>query len=252
MIKIHFVFMLAVILVLSSCASKKDLVYFQGIDTLEHITNRDYSPRYKADDKISIAVSALDPTAAMPFNSFEPSMGTAASGNQRTLPYLVAKNGTIEFPQLGTIEVVGLTRLQLIVLLKEKLAPFLVNPSIIIKLLNFTVTILGEVNQAGSFVVPDERITILDAIGLAGDLTMHGVRQNVLVIRETDTEKEFKRIDLTDSNLFKSPVYYLQQNDVVYVEPNKPKVNSSSTSAATGVWISITSLTITIITLLTR
>lgn len=249
--KIHVILMLAVIVVLSSCASKKDLLYFQGIDSLELVNNTDYSPRFKAGDQLSIAVSSLEPTAAIPFNSFEPSMGTG-SVKQGLLPYLVAKDGTIAFPQLGTLHIIGLTRVELIVLLKEKLKPFLVNPSVNIQWLNFTISVIGEVKNPGAYKIQDERVSVLDAIGLAGDLTIHGVRQNVLVIRETDREKQFERIDLTATNMFESPVYYLQQNDVVYIEPNRPKINSSSSSAITGVWISVTSLAITIITLLTR
>ncbi|MEI6864730.1 polysaccharide biosynthesis/export family protein [Flavicella sp.] len=248
MSKIYAVLILMVVL-LSSCASKKDLLYFQGIDTKEQVLNTDFSPKIKAGDQLSIMISALDPLAVIPFNSFKPNMGTG-NGNVELLPYSVAQDGTIEFPQLGTIEVAGYTRVELIAVLKEKLAPFLVNPSINIQWLNFTITVLGEVKSPGAYIILDERVTILDAIGLAGDLTIHGVRQNVLVIRETDTEKQFERIDLTATNLFESPVYYLQQNDVVYVEPNKPRVNSSAASSVTGIWISITSLTITIIALI--
>ena len=246
--KFYHIFLL-VFLVFCSCASKKDLIYFQGVDTAAQVQNTNYSPKIKADDLLNIAVSALDPTAAIPYNSFKPSLGIT-SANQDILPYLVAKDGTIEFPQLGTIHVADLTRQELIALLKTKLEPFLVNPTINIQLMNFTVTVLGEVKKPGAYTIADERVTVLDAIGLAGDLTVHGVRQNILVIRETDSEKQFERIDLTATNLFESPVYYLQQNDVVYVEPNKPKINSAATSSVTGIWISITSLAITIITLI--
>lgn len=237
------------VLFVVSCASKKDLVYFQGVDEIQKVVNTDYTPVLKADDQLSIIVSALDPAAALPFNTFEPSPGTGAS-NVETISYLIAKDGTIEFPQLGTLHVAGLTRVELIAMLKEKLEPFLVNPSVNIQLLNFTVTVLGEVKKPGAYQIKDERITVLDAIGLAGDLSVWGTRQNVLVIRETETGKVFERIDLTSSAVFDSPVYYLTQNDVVYVEPNKAKVNSSATSSATGIWISVTSLFITIVTLI--
>ena len=235
---------------ISSCASKKDLVYFQGVDQIEESVNTDYTPVLKADDKLSITIAAMDPIAAIPYNNFEPML--SATGQSELQSYLIAKNGTIEFPQLGTLQIAGLTRLELIAMLQEKLAPFLVKPMVNVQLLNFTVTVLGEVKKPGAFQVKKERITVLDAIGLAGDLTVHGTRQNVLVIRETETGKVFERIDLTSSELFESPVYYLSQNDVVYIEPNKPKINSSATSATTGVWISVTSLLITILALVIK
>ena len=235
---------------ISSCASKKDLVYFQGVDQIEESVNTDYTPVLKADDKLSITIAAMDPIAAIPYNNFEPML--SATGQSELQSYLIAKNGTIEFPQLGTLQIAGLTRLELIAMLQDKLAPFLVKPTVNVQLLNFKVTVLGEVKRPGAFQLKNERITVLDAIGLAGDLTVHGTRQNVLVIRETETGKVFERIDLTSSELFESPVYYLSQNDVVYIEPNKPKINSSATSATTGVWISVTSLLITILALVIK
>ncbi|WP_226913044.1 polysaccharide biosynthesis/export family protein [Flavicella marina] len=247
----HLVRSLVLLLFIASCAPKKKLVYFQGVDALEEVENTNYSPKIKPDDQLSIAVNSLDPSAAIPFNNFQPTLGVNAA-NVDLLPYLVAKDGTIDFPQLGSLKVAGLTRLELMELLKQRLEPFLVQPTVNIQILNFTVTILGEVKAPGAYKIDKERISILDAVGLAGDLTVHGMRNNVLVIREHQEEKEFVRVDLTAANLFESPMYYLQQNDVVYVEPNKPKVNSSATSAATGVWISITSLTIAIITLITK
>jgi len=235
---------------ISSCASKKDLVYFQGVDQIEESVNTDYTPVLKADDKLSITIAAMDPIAAIPYNNFEPML--SAMGQSELQSYLIAKNGTIEFPQLGRLQIAGLTRLELIAMLQDKLAPFLVKPTVNVQLLNFKVTVLGEVKRPGAFQLKNERITVLDAIGLAGDLTVHGTRQNVLVIRETETGKVFERIDLTSSELFESPVYYLSQNDVVYIEPNKPKINSSATSATTGVWISVTSLLITILALVIK
>jgi polysaccharide export outer membrane protein len=236
------------LLLIVSCASKKNLVYFQGVDEIEESVNTDYTPVLRADDQLSITVTALDPIAAVPFNTFKPML--AVNGQSELEPYLIAKNGTIEFPQLGTLHIAGFTRVEVVAMLKKKLAPFLVKPNVNIQLLNFTVTVLGEVKRPGAYQVKKERITVLDAIGLAGDLNIHGTRNNVLVIRETETGKVFERIDLTSSKMFDSPAYYLVQNDVVYIEPNKPKINSSATSATTGVWISITSLVITIIALI--
>lgn len=244
------------LLSLGSCASKKDLVYFQDAELLEAKESfMNYTPLFKADDQLSITVSALDNTAAAPFNlpvaGFNMN-GTSAIGQQALQTYLIAKDGSIEFPQLGKLYVAGLSRLETIALLKEKLAPYLVDPVVNIQLLNFKVTILGEVKKPGSFTIKNERITILEAIGLAGDLTIFGKRHNVLIVRETSKGKVSERLDLSSSDLFNSPFYYLQQNDVIYIEPNKPKINSSTNSSTNGVIISITSLLITIVTILIR
>ena len=241
---------------LNSCAPKKDVVYFGGVDTLQVAkANLSYAPVYKADDQLAITVSALDNAAALPFNlpvaSFNTD-GKSAVGTQQLQTYLIAKDGSINFPQLGTIQMAGLTRLQAIDLFNEKLAPFLVDPVVNITLLNFKITVLGEVKKPGTYPVKTERISVIEALGKAGDLTIHGTRQNALLIRETAEGKQYERIDLTASDVFSSPYYYMQQNDVLYIEPNKPKVNSSATSATTGVWISITSLLITIITLIVK
>lgn len=241
---------------LSACAPKKDVVYFTGIDTLQVAnSNLNYTPVFKPDDQLTISVSALDLEAALPFNlpvaSFNTN-GTSVAGNQQLQSYLIAKDGTIEFPQLGTMQMAGLTRLQAITMLKEKLKPFLVDPVVNITLVNFKVTVLGEVKKPGTYAVKSERISVLEAIGLAGDLTIHGTRQNALLIRETSEGKVYERIDLSTTDLFNSSYYYLQQNDVLYIEPNKPKVNSSATSSTTGVWISVTSLLITVITLIVK
>jgi polysaccharide export outer membrane protein len=174
------------------------------------------------------------------------------AGTPQLQTYLIAKDGSIDYPQLGQLELAGLTRLQAQELLKNKLKPFLVNPIVNLRLLNFKVTVLGEVKRPGTYDVQNERITVLEALGLAGDLTVYGTRQNVLVVREAGIGKTYERIDLTSSKLFDSPIYYLQQNDVVYIEPNQPKVNSSTNSSTNGIIISAVSLLLTIISITLR
>ena len=247
---------ISALLYLGSCASKKDLVYFQGtelqsIDTI----HQNYSPVLKADDLLSITVSSIDIEAAIPFNLPLASIntnGVSATGSPQLQSYLIAADGSIEFPQLGTLYLAGLTRLQAIAFLKNKLTPYLQEPIVVLKILNFKVTVLGEVKSPGTYPVNNERITVVEALGLSGDLTIWGVRSNVLVIRETQAGKSYTRVDLTSAAMFDSPVYYLQQNDVVYIEPNKPKINNSASSATTGIIISVTSLVITLISLLVR
>ena len=254
---IKYIAGLVLVSVLSvSCFSSKKILYFQGVDEAAVDTTKvNYSPVLKPDDQLSILVSSMDMEAAMPFNlpaaSFNTS-GLSTNGNPQLQTYLIAQNGTIEFPQLGNIHVAGLTRLEVIALFKEKLTPLLRDPVITVQIVNFKVTVLGEVKKPGTYPVKNERITVVEAIGLAGDMSLWGVRSNVLVIRETELGKTYNRIDLTTADMFNSPVYYLQQNDVVYIEPNSPRVNNAATSATTGIIISVTGLIITIISILTR
>lgn len=245
--------LLGVLLFLGSCASKKDMVYFQGVDEVNlDSVNGDYSPVLLPDDQLSIVVSSLDMKAAIPFNLPVVSVdvtGTIAAGGVVLQTYLIASDGTIEFPQLGTLKLAGLTRLEAVLFLKEKLRPFLLDPVVNMQLVNFKVTVLGEVKRPGKISVKNERITIVEALGSVGDATLWGKRENVLVIRETEQGKTYTRIDLTSEKMFQSPVYYLQQNDVVYVEPNKPRINNSATSSTTSIIISVTSLVITVLAL---
>ena len=155
-------------LILNSCASKKDLVYFQGVDALELTNNLNYTPLLKADDKLSITVASLDNEAAIPFNlpviSYN-ATGNFVAGTPQLQTYLIAKDGSIDYPQLGQLQLAGLTRLQAQELLKNKLKPFLVNPIVNLRLLNFKVTVLGEVKRPGTYDVQNERITVLEALG---------------------------------------------------------------------------------------
>jgi polysaccharide export outer membrane protein len=148
---------------------------------------------------------------------------------------------------LGTIKVEGLTRQDLTYLLVEKIKTMATDPIVNIRLANFTITILGEVSRPGTFTIQDERITILEALGLASDLTIFGERKNLLVIREIDGKKKFAHVDLTSINTVNSPVYYLQQNDVIYVEPNKARIRSSSFNQNNGVIIAAVGTLATIV-----
>lgn len=234
-----------------SCVSKKELIYLQGIDAVEKHANKDYTPVFKPDDQLLISVTTADNEPALPFNIYKP-IGKTSTSRLELEPYLVDVEGNIEFPELGKLQVVGMTRVELKELLKEKLQPYLNNPRVTVDFQNFKITVLGDVKNPGSFKIESERISILDALGMAGDLNVHGERKNILVIREVAKDKKFYRIDLTSPELFDSPVFYLEQNDVVYVEPNKAKINSSATSPATYVWISVASVVIALLTLITR
>lgn len=231
-----------------SCASKKDVVYFQDTQDYETmISDNSYSYKFKVDDLLSINVSTLDPEASIPFNLLTgpPSQQGGGFGQVQQIDYIVNKEGNIDFPVLGPVNILGLTPKETKELLKEKLKIYLKNPIINIRLQNFTVTILGQVNRPGTYQVNGEQITILEALGLAGDLGIKGTRENVLVIRDFNGTKVSQRVDLTKKETLNSPVYYLTQNDVIYVEPNKSAITSSSLDNRASIAISLASLLIT-------
>jgi len=241
-IRILLISILAIVMT-TSCASRKNIVYFQDEPIEKGLLKLEPEQLiYKSDDILIINVSAFDQETIAPFNltvvSSNSSNLTGIQGQLQLQTYLVDYNGNIEFPVLGTIKVAGLTRTELTALLTERISEYANNPIINIRLANFTVTILGEVSNPGMFTIQDERITIVEAIGLARDLTIYGERKNVLLIREIDGKKKFTKIDLTSINTVNAPTYYLQQNDVIYVEPNKSKVRSSSYNPNTGIVIS--------------
>ena len=247
---------LLISLLIFSCASRKKLVYFQNsTDPISTVSNNSYSPKFKPDDFLYIVVYGADDNSTKPFN-LPPSLNSSNRGYSIGAPanqgFLINEKGEIDFPILGTIKIGGLERSQAIELLKEKIKPYINNPIINIQIQNFKVTVLGEVKNPGTFTIPNERITLLEAIGLAGDLNITGVRNNILVIREENGQKKEYKIDLTTKEIFNSPVYYLNQNDVVYIQPNQARANSSLISAASSVFISTASLLITMINILTK
>jgi polysaccharide export outer membrane protein len=205
-------------------------------------------------DMISINVFCLDNQCA----NF--TISNASSTNNRGYSngypaingYLISQDGEIDFPLIGKIKVIGLSLKETEELLKEKLSIYVKNPIVNIQIINFKITILGDVRSPGTFLVPNERITLLEAIGLAGDLNISGKRNNILVVRVENNSKKEYRIDLTKKDLFTSPVYYLKQNDIVYIEPNKAKINSSAVSSSAGIILSLASLFITTINLISK
>ncbi len=236
---------------LSSCGTPKDLVYFEDEPIEDGLLMAEPKQLlYKPDDILTINVSALDPDTVKPFNLPVVASNTndvmSAQGGMQLQTYLVDYNGNIEFPVLGRLKVAGLTRTELTSLLVERIGTMANNPIVNVRLANFTITIIGEVSNPGTFTIQDERITILEALGLASDLTIYGARKNVLIIREVDGKKKFATIDLTSINTVNSPVYYLQQNDVIYVEPNKARKRQSTYTQNNVVIISAISTLATI------
>lgn len=235
---------------LGSCVSKKEIVYLQdveGINVLETIEK--VEPKIQQNDILSINVSALDAEAALPFNLFEAGAATTAA---KPISYLVNSDGDINFPVLGKIKVEGYTSKEITDQLTKALAVYIKNPIVNIRLTNFKVTVLGEVKSPGTYPVPNERISILEAIGMAGDLTIQGKRKTVTLIREQEGKRTFVNFDLTSKEMLNSPYFYLAQNDVLIVEPNKTKINSSAVGPNIGVIFASISTLISIIVLITR
>ncbi len=246
----HFIVISILSLFFFSCASKKDVVYFQDTQDYETlVSDNSYAYKFKVDDLLSINVSTLDPEASIPFNLLTAPQGQITGGGgvgqAQQIDYIVNKDGDIDFPVLGEVNILGLTPNETKELLKEKLKIYLKNPIINIRLRNFTVTVLGQVARPGTYEVNGEQITVLEALGLAGDLDIKGERTNVLIIRDFNGTKISQRIDLTKKAALNSPVYYLTQNDVVYVEPNKSAVTSSALDNRATIAISIASVLIT-------
>jgi len=243
------VLLILVIFILSSCGSAKreDVVYFQDASNFETLVdNNKTATKFKVDDLVSIYVSSLDPEASVPFNLIrgarEISPGLGGSSRAEQVDYLVDQDGMIDFPVIGKIKISGLSPDELRNMLRDLLSDYLKDPIINIRLRNFKVTVLGEVTRPGSYNVISEQITIMEALGLAGDMSLRAVRDNVLVIRTFAGTKVYTRIDLTSKELTKSPVYYLTQNDVVYVEPNKQGRKESTLDPLLPVYLTLFTL----------
>jgi polysaccharide export outer membrane protein len=245
---------------LQSCKTREKLVYFQSgnLDSLASLQST-FDPTFQIDDFLSIVITAQEPETVIPFNlmttTANQSSGVSGYTNGNPAPngYLIDQNGNILFPIVGTLKLAGLNRQEAVDLIQSKLKDYLASPGVQIQILNYKVTVLGDVRAPGTFKIPNERITLLEALGLSGDLNITGERKNILVIREENGQKKEYRVDLTQKDLFASPVYYLRQNDVVYVEPNVTQRSSSTIwRTSGGIFISLTSLIITTIILITR
>lgn len=249
------------IMMVTSCAPVKNIAYFQD-KALNHPEQIDKHGGIviQPKDMISIIVSSRNPELAAMFNlplvSYQAGSEIADSSGQKLIGYVVDNNGYIDFPVLGTIQVAGLTRWELAELIKDRLLKegYLTDAVVTVEFMNFKVSVLGEVNNPGTFTIQGDKVTVLQALSLAGDLTIFGERTNVTVIREQDGKRTFYNIDLCSVDMFKSPAYNLQQNDIVYVEPSEIKARQSTVDdknlRLTSIIISSGSLLISIATLL--
>lgn len=225
---------------LSSCVSPQSIIYFQGDTTrfkVDQITES-YVPTIQPNDILTIIVGSLSAESNEMFNAANTmttaSANYASSGTGaklQPLGYLVQADGTIEMPLVGQVKIMGLTTAAASDLIKEKLEKYVKGPSVIIRNVNFKVSVLGEVRSPAIYVIPDEKITLPQVLSMAGDLTIYGNRSNVLIIREENGKREYARLDLTKRAIFDSPYYYLHKNDQIYVEPVKAKMLESDIRA---------------------
>ncbi len=240
---------------MNSCGTRRKMVYFQEGSSADSVAHH-FTPVFEKDDFLSIIITAEDPESAKAFNLPQQTSTINygyTTGNAVPYGYLVDSRGEIDLPILGKIMVAGKSRTELVDTIHTLLNGYLKNPTVQIQIQNFKITVLGDVKNPGTFKIPNERITLIEAIGLSGDMRMSGVRKNVLVIRDSCGIKREFRVDMTKKDLFSSPAYYLKQNDVVYVEPNVASRSEGTLWKTTGaIFISLTSLVITTIALITR
>jgi polysaccharide export outer membrane protein len=249
MYKHYFSFMTLGLLMLfaTSCVTQKQMTYLSGVtpsamDSINAHFKAQSELTIRRGDALTIFVSALDQEAVAPYNLPTMTFANPGSAQVQTTPmiqyYLVDEAGDVNFPVLGKIHLEGLKRPEAEEKIKSLLAQQVMNPMVQVNFIGTKVTVLGEVNRPGQVPIPQGRLTILDALASAGDLTPYGRRDNVLVTREVDGKLEVARLSLRSADLYTSPFYYLQQNDVIYVSPNKVR---AVTSASTGLWLSIVS-----------
>lgn len=253
-------------LMLGGCSTPKNVAYFQDLDetVVTEVTERT-AIRVQPEDKLSIVVTSKDPSLAAMFNlpiiSNRAGQSTSVSGTGSTLRtyagnyndgianYTVSPQGTIEFPVLGTLKIEGMTRNEVAAFIKGELMgrDLIKDPTVVVEFLNVGISIMGEVGHPGRYDLNRDNISLLEALSLAGDLTIQGKRENVLVIREEDGKMQTYRVDLTNAkNMLKSPGYYLKQNDIIYVEPNgvrkRQTTVNGNTALSASFWVSVASL----------
>lgn len=244
-------------LLFASCASTKKIAYMQDADNFRDTMPRElYDARIKPKDLLTITVSAFERDVALPFNLVMPRTSGSSDLSLTSTPtlqtYLVDNDGLIDFPVLGRIKVGGKTKREVETMLKGKLSSFIKEePLVNVRMVNYKITVLGEVARPSSFTVANEKINIYEALAMAGDMTIYGRRENVKLVREEENgNKTVAVLDLTDKNLISSPYFYLQQNDVIYVEPNKAKAKNSGYSTTTSLWLTATSILVSLTSLI--
>jgi len=244
------------LVILGSCASKKDIIYLQDIDNseLENVSTFKPQPKIQVNDILKIDIKTLDPESVIPFTK---DLMIGSTGNQQAnllklQGYIVDENGEVEMPVIGNVKVAELSLSEAEQNIKAKLSPYLKDHFVSVRILNFKFTVQGEVNMPGTYEIAEPNFTLFQALGMAGDLTIKGKRDNILVIRTIDNERTVKRIDLTKSDWMNTPFYFIKQNDVIIVEPNNPQVKTAGFIGNVGILTSVASILLSAVVIITR
>ena len=248
--------LLIIIVFFASCASKKDVIYLQDIDNyaLDDVSNIKQKTKIQISDILKVNIKTLDPESVIPFTKNTSS--NSSSGQQLGLiklqGYIVDENGEIEMPVIGKIQVKDLNLEEAEKKIKSKLIKYLKDPFVSVRIVNYKFTIQGEVNNPGTYEINEPNFTLFQALGMAGDLTIRGKRDNILILRIEGNKRIVKRIDLTKSDWMNTPYYFIKQNDVIIVEPNNPQVKTAGFIGNVGILTSVASIVLSAIVIITR
>ena len=254
-----FLVMFAVLLAATSCTSYKKVPYLQNSSEIDYaaIDTKLHEPTIQPQDLLNIViVNPVDGTSSLSYNLISPTdasdRGMYLTSQPTLQNYIVDNDGVVTIPNVGRVKIAGLTIPEAEKLILGKVeGAFEATPSVTVRFVNFKISVLGEVNAPGSFTIKNGKVNLFDALALARDLTIYGERDNVKIIRENkDGERSINEVNLNDANIITSPFYYLQQNDVVYVTPNKSKARNSDIGSSTSLWFSGTSILISLTSLL--
>lgn len=250
-------FALWMMLLLAGCSSYRNVPYLQNPQIVNNFGEELslYDARIMPKDLLVITVNTTDPLVAAPFNLIvQSSISTSVTATTQPAlqQYLVDNNGEINFPVLGRLKVGGMTKREAENLIKERLKPYVVNeePIVTVRMVNYKIAVLGEVNRPGMFTISNEKVNILEALAMAGDMTIYGVRDDVKLIREReDGKREIIKLNLTNAAIVTSPYYYLEQNDIIYVKPNKMKAKNADIGTTTSLWLTSVSILVSVASL---
>ena len=246
---------------LTACQSYKKVPYFQNVEVVNEAEQQEklYDAKIMPKDLLTIVVSCTNPELAIPFNlTVASNAGIAVSTSSYVTtqpvlqPYLVDNEGNINFPVLGELKLGGLTKREAEQLIIDKLKPYMKEtPIVTVRMVNYKISVIGEVTRPSTFTISNEKVNLLETLAMAGDMTVYGLRDNVKLIREdANGKQQIVTLDLNKAETILSPYYWLQQNDIVYVTPNKAKARNSDVGNSTSLWFSATSILVSIVSLL--
>ena len=246
---------------LTACQSYKKVPYFQNVEVVNGVEQQEklYDAKIMPKDLLTIVVSCTNPELATPFNlTVASNAGIAVSTSSYVTtqpvlqPYLVDNDGNINFPVLGELKLGGLTKREAERLIIDRLKPYMKEtPIVTVRMVNYKISVIGEVTRPGTFTISNEKVNLLEALAMAGDMTVYGLRDNVKLIREdANGKQQIVALDLNKAETILSPYYWLQQNDIVYVTPNKAKARNSDVGNSTSLWFSATSILVSVVSLL--